>query len=150
LGEIGFPTTEQEEWRFTNMAPLRQWPLHAAEPAARRIGRADIEPFLLARDGYCLVFVDGQFRQDLSTLPGQGAPCGGQLAGAMGMAMGANWRITWPATPIRREFFHRLNTAGFQDGAFVSVPANAVVEQPVQLLYLAASERPGRPCMRAI
>ena len=30
LGEIGFPTTEQEEWRFTNMAPLRQWPLHAA------------------------------------------------------------------------------------------------------------------------
>ena len=25
LGEIGFPTTEQEEWRFTNMAPLRGW-----------------------------------------------------------------------------------------------------------------------------
>jgi Fe-S cluster assembly protein SufD len=142
--ELGFPTTAHEEWRFTNMAPLRQWPLHAAEPAARRITRADIESFLLARDGCCLVFVDGQFRTDLSTLPGHHAPL---RAGSL--------RSEWESD--RRElekylarqahcdtnFFTALNTAYFQDGAFVSVPANAVVEQPVQLLYLAASERPG-------
>ena len=72
--EIGFPTTEHEEWRFTNIAPLRQWPLHAAEPAARRVVRADIEPFLLARDGYCLVFVDGRCRPEFSSLPGHNAP----------------------------------------------------------------------------
>jgi Fe-S cluster assembly protein SufD len=40
-------------------------------------------------------------------------------------------------------FFAALNTVSFQDGAFVSAPANAVIEQPVQLLYLAASDQPG-------
>jgi Fe-S cluster assembly protein SufD len=144
LGEIGFPTTEQEEWRFTNMAPLRQWPLHAAEPAARRVGPADIEPFLLARDGYCLVFVDGRFRPDLSLLAAPGAP-----------VQTGSLRTQWEADGRELEkhlarhancdtnFFTALNTACFEDGAFVSVAPNAVVEQPVQLLYLAASERPG-------
>jgi Fe-S cluster assembly protein SufD len=144
LGDIGFPTTEHEEWRFTNVAPLRQWPLHAATPAARRIGPADIEPFRLAGDGYCLVFVDGLFREDLSTLPASGAPL---RAGSL--------RAHWDGEGQDLEdhlahhdhcdenFFTALNTASFQDGAFVSAPANAIVEQPVQLLYLATSEQPG-------
>jgi Fe-S cluster assembly protein SufD len=144
LDEIGFPTTEQEEWRFTNLAPLRQWPLHAAEPGPPQVGPADIAPFRLAGDGYCLVFVDGRFRPELSTLPGRGAAL---RAGSL--------RAQWDADGRELEqhlarhaacdanFFTALNTASFEDGAFVSVPAEAVVEQPVQLLYLAASERPG-------
>ena len=144
LGEIGFPTTEQEEWRSTNVAPLRQWPLHAAEPGARQVGPAEIEPFRLAGDGYCLVFVDGRFRADLSTPPGRDA---GFQAGSL--------RAQWEgdARELQQHlarhaggdanFFTALNTASFEDGAFVSVPAEAVVVQPVQLLYLAASERPG-------
>jgi Fe-S cluster assembly protein SufD len=143
-GEIGFPTKEQEEWRFTNMAPLRKWPLHIAEPAARKIGPADIEPFRLAREGWCLVFVDGRFRPELSALPCHDAPL---RAGSL--------RAQWEGDAREVEkhlgrhahcdtnFFTALNTAGFQDGAFVSVPANSAIEQPVQLLYLAASERPG-------
>jgi len=142
--EIGFPSKEHEEWRFTNVAPLRQWPLHAAQPPAHRIVRADIEPFLLARDGYCLVFVDGTFRPELSALPGNNAPL--QVG-----SLRAQWEGDGRELEqyLAREahcdtnFFAALNTACFQDGAYVSVPANAVVEQPVQLLYLAASERPG-------
>jgi Fe-S cluster assembly protein SufD len=144
LGEIGFPTTGHEEWRFTNVAPLRQWPLHSATPTARRIGPADIEPFRLAGEGYCLVFVDGRFRQELSALPGPGASL---RAGSL--------RAQWDSDGRDLEnhlarhdhcdenFFMALNTACFQDGAFVSAAANAIIEQPVQLLYLAASERPG-------
>jgi Fe-S cluster assembly protein SufD len=142
--EIGFPTTEQEEWRFTNVAPLRQWPLHVAQPAARRIGPADIEPFLLARDGYCLVFVDGRFRPELSNLPGQGGPLrvGSLRAQWEGDGCDLENHLARHAQ-YDTNFFTALNTASFEDGAFVSVPAKAVVEQPVQLLYLAASEQSG-------
>jgi len=143
LGEIGFPTTALEEWRFTNVAPLQQWALHAASPAARRIGRADIEPFLLARDGYCLVFVDGQFRQDLSNLPSQGASL---KAGSLHSYWNAEGRELennlGRHAHFDENYFTALNTAGFQDGAFVAAVANAIVEQPIQLLYVAASERP--------
>jgi Fe-S cluster assembly protein SufD len=144
LGEIGFPTTDHEEWRFTNVAALQKWPLHVATPAARRIGPADIAPFLLATDGYCLVFVDGRYREDLSTLPGQGAPL---RAGSLGTFWDGDGRDLENNLACHdhcdENFFAALNTASFQDGAFVSAPANAVIEKPVQLLYLAASERPG-------
>jgi Fe-S cluster assembly protein SufD len=141
--EIGFPSTEHEEWRFTNVAPLQKWALHNAAPAARRIGLADIEPFLLARDGYCLVFVDGQFRQELSALPGQGA---GLQAGSLRKYLegdGRELEINLARhAHFDNDYFTALNTACFRDGAFVSAAANAIVEQPVQLLYLAVSERP--------
>jgi Fe-S cluster assembly protein SufD len=144
LGEIGFPTTEQEEWRFTNVAPLLQWPLHAAEPGARSISAADIKPFRLADDGYCLVFVDGRFRVELSNLPGQGAAlhAGNLRAQWDGDARELQQHLARYADE-KANFFTALNTASFEDGAIVVVPAKAVVEQPVQLLYLAASERPG-------
>jgi len=144
LEEIGFPTTEQEEWRFTNMAPLRQWPLHAAAPGAHKVGPEDIEPFRLAGDGYCLVFVDGQFRQELSALPSPGAPlrAGGLRAHWDGDGRELENHLARHAQGDAN-YFTALNTACFQDGAFVLAPANAVIEQPVQLLYLAAGERPG-------
>jgi Fe-S cluster assembly protein SufD len=90
------------------------------------------------------VFIDGRFRADLSMLPGRGAPL---RAGSL--------RAQWDDDGSELEqhlarhavgdanFFTALNTASFEDGAFVSVPAGVAVEQPVQLLYLAASERPG-------
>ncbi len=144
LGEIGFPTTAQEEWRFTNVAPLLQWPLHVPENGACRVGPADIEAFRLAGDGYCVVFVDGRFRPELSTLPGRGA-----------LLQAGSLRAQWEGDGRELEkhlarhasggaqFFTALNTVCFEDGAYVLVPADAVVEQPVQLLYLAVSDRPG-------
>jgi Fe-S cluster assembly protein SufD len=144
LGKIGFPTTEQEEWRFTNVAPLRQWPLHAAQPGGRQLSRADIKPFRLAGEGFCLVFVDGRFRPELSNVPAHGE-----------LAQAGSLRALWDDhehelerhlarhANCEADFFTALNTACFQDGAYVSVPANADVKQPVQLLYLAASGQPG-------
>ncbi|HEY3863580.1 MAG TPA: Fe-S cluster assembly protein SufD [Verrucomicrobiae bacterium] len=144
MEQNGFPTTDHEEWRFTNVASLRQLPLHAAESAARAIGLEEIKPFLLAPDGYCLVFVDGRFREDLSNLPGDGAAL-----------RAGNFQSQWENGARELEehlgrhartdatFFAALNTASFHDGAYVIVPARTEIEQPVQLLYLAASERPG-------
>jgi Fe-S cluster assembly protein SufD len=144
LGEIGFPTTEHEEWRFTNVAPLRQWPLHAAQPGEREIGPADIKPFRLAGDGVCLVFVDGRFHPELSILPDKGAAL---RAGSLRAQWDRDGRDLEQHlarhTAGDANFFTALNTASFEDGAFVSVAAGAVVEQPVQILYLAASEQPG-------
>jgi Fe-S cluster assembly protein SufD len=143
LGEIGFPTLRQEEWRFTNMAPLLRWPLHAAQPGERRIGPADVEPFRLAVKGHCLVFVDGFFRGDLSVLPGKGALQAGGLRALLeadGRELEAH--LARHAS-FETNYFTALNTAFFQDGAYISVPAGATIEEPVQLLYLAASERPG-------
>jgi Fe-S cluster assembly protein SufD len=142
--QLGFPNTRQEEWRFTNMAPLLQLPLHAAAANGRGLSARDIAPFRLFADGPCLVFVDGMFRKDLSALPGNG---GALKIGGLRDQLAANPREL--ETDLARHaacdgnFFTALNTAFFQDGAFIYVPADATAEEPVQLLFLASSGRPG-------
>jgi Fe-S cluster assembly protein SufD len=139
--KIGFPTTSHEEWRFTNVAPLRQWALQTVGRVTRRLSPADIEPFRLS--GSCLVFVDGRFSQELSALPDSGVSL---RAGSLrafcegdGRELGNNLARH---AHCDENFFAALNTACFQDGAFVSAAANAIVEEPIQLLYLAVSEQP--------
>ena len=70
-GQIGFPTTRQEEWKFTNMAPVLQLPLHPAEKISARITRRDIARFTFGLDAHRLVFVDGHFCANLCSLPGR-------------------------------------------------------------------------------
>src|SRR5208283_21656 len=70
--ELGFPTDKDEEWRFTSIAPLLRLPLHPAKPPARRVAAAEIGPFTFGMEGCRLVFVDGWFCAELSSLPAPG------------------------------------------------------------------------------
>jgi Fe-S cluster assembly protein SufD len=144
LDKLGFPTTRQEEWRFTNMSPLLQIPLHPAAPNGRPVTARDVAPFRLETEGHCLVFVDGCFREDLSSRParGEGTQAGGLRAHLAANPAGLEKDLARHAA-YGENFFTALNTAFFQDGAFISVPAGATVEHPVQVLYLTAAERPG-------
>ena len=48
-----------------------------------------------------------------------------------------------PRTPFQTHAFVALNTAALEDGAFISLPRNAVVEEPIHLLFVAtATEHP--------
>ena len=51
---LGFPTTREEEWHYTSLAPLAALPFTLAEPA--RVARADLEelasPLFTMRPSY--------------------------------------------------------------------------------------------------
>ncbi|MGO8699832.1 MAG: Fe-S cluster assembly protein SufD [Limisphaerales bacterium] len=144
LETLGFPTTRHEEWRFTNISPLLQLPLHPAAANGRQLAAGDLAPFRLEADGPCLVFVDGWYREDLSRAPKQkgGLQLASLRAGLAGNASELEAHLGRHAG-YTESFFTALNTAFFQDGAFVSVPAGLTVEQPVQLLYVSAASPPG-------
>src|SRR5262249_60294221 len=61
FAELGFPTSRNEDWKFTNVAPLAQTPFRLA-------GRdgADVEA---PREGVRAVFVNGQYAPSLSSAP---------------------------------------------------------------------------------
>ncbi len=76
FGRLGFPTTRDEEWRFTNVSPIADTAFAPAPPSA--VGRAEIERFLIPGvEGPVLVFVDGRYAAGLSTAPRcrQASPC---------------------------------------------------------------------------
>jgi Fe-S cluster assembly protein SufD len=134
---LGFPTLRQEDWRFTNVAPVARGTFVRPEsdPEAADPARLAVLEFPEAAR---LVFVDGRFSAKLSHV--DELPAGivvASLADALARTPDAvlPWlgRLGETSNP-----FVALNTAFLQGGAFVLVPRGAVVEKPVHLLFLSS------------
>jgi Fe-S cluster assembly protein SufD len=136
--ELGFPTTRQEEWRFTNILPITKIQF---QPILRNelhgVTKSDLQPYALDH-ALRLVFVDGMFSQELSDSSSHPA---GLIAGSLAETLKKH-----PDT-IQSYFnylvmgeenaFTTLNTAFLWDGAYISVPQGVILENPIQLLFVA-------------
>ena len=50
--EVGFPTTHDEDWRFTNVSAIAQTPFRLARNGRVRLSQQELEPYRVA--GRCL------------------------------------------------------------------------------------------------
>jgi Fe-S cluster assembly protein SufD len=100
----GFPTTREEEWRFTNVAP---------------IAKAQFPPVAPSVNGHSL-------RTALERHPGPIEEYLGHYATC-------------------ENPFVALNTANFEDGAFLYIPANTVVEEPLWIDFTAVPDQTTHP-----
>ncbi|HZE25476.1 MAG TPA: hypothetical protein VE054_15885, partial [Blattabacteriaceae bacterium] len=64
FSETGFPTTHEEDWRFTNVSAVANTPFELAGPDT--VSREQLAPFGSSEFACCLVFVNGLFSQELS------------------------------------------------------------------------------------
>src|SRR5881394_3396227 len=86
FAELGFPTLKDEDWRFTNVAPITKLPFRPVlDPQEHRLRRADVAKLDFSGiNATRLVFVDGHFAEDLSTqLPLPKGAQVGSLAAAL-------------------------------------------------------------------
>jgi Fe-S cluster assembly protein SufD len=138
---LGFPTTHDEEWKYTNVAPIARMPF---QPAPRTVPRTAAEALAAATipDLACaqLVFINGYYapeRSAVQTLP-QGVEVGD-------LAHRLSSRPSWLEAHLTRyasvaeAAFVALNTAFMQDGACVYVPRGLVVEVPIHLVFISQS-----------
>lgn len=140
LDELGLPGKKDEEWRFTNITPIKETEFALADAPATEPERwqADVEGFLLdGLDCHLLVFLDGVYTPALST-PGD-LPAGVELQSLAAAVEGAGdavqpalGRLANGATNP----FTVLNTAFADDGALVRIAAGATPAKPLHLLYL--------------
>jgi Fe-S cluster assembly protein SufD len=139
FAEVGFPTLRDEEWRFTNVAPLTRI---AFQPAPYRLDGLTAEKVRQLTfgvgEGRRLVFVNGHFSRELSGL--QRLPKG-VVAASLADILDTHpeWVEPYLAHHARYDQnpFTALNTAFLLDGAFVSIPKGVVVAEPIQLVFLA-------------
>lgn len=141
--ELGLPTRRDEVFRYV---PLRSLYNHSFSPAtAANVLPADIEAHVLPECANALiVFVNGYFQPSLSRLGGLPSkivilPIDEALRSFSGFFMN-NW-----VKSLREEAdpFAALNAAMHPKGAFLYVPPKIVVEKPIQILHIMASESPG-------
>jgi len=143
FANTGFPTSRDEEWRFTPVSPIARAQFRPAGPAS--LSRAALQPFLFGHPEWPqLVFVNGEFAADLSVLPSlaDGVRLG-NLATALAIDSGLVERhLTRHAGPEATPFA-ALNTAFIRDGAFVYVPADTAVDRPIHLLFVTSPNAGG-------
>jgi Fe-S cluster assembly protein SufD len=143
FSELGFPTLRDEDWRFTNVAPIARLPFRPVlEPGDETVSVKDFNFATL--ECTRLVFVDGHFAPKLSTLLPQAKGVRvTNLASALANDGAILERHLGRHARTERNAFAALNTAFFADGAFIYVPAGQAVSQPVHLLFVSTTEEDG-------
>ena len=140
----GFPTTHDEDWRFTSLAALTRTSFRQAAKGDAAVSASELEAYRVADETCQLVFVNGHFAPELSrvqNLPRGLEVCGLAQAlsgGAAGQAPEGIEQHLGRYADVRRDVFAALNTALWVDGAYIHVSRGAVIEHPVHLLYVSA------------
>jgi len=121
--ELGFPTTRDEDWRFTNIAPIAELEFSGTQAD----DTATLEDCVFeSLEGPCLVFVNGHFSNKLSNV--------GTLPEGIEVNNVAN--TDSPEPKMTNDAFDALNAASFIDGAFIRVADEVTFETPIRVYYL--------------
>ena len=141
----GFPTSRDEEWRFTPIAPIARGAWRHATGSSHDLTRQDLAPFIFGHPEWTtLVFVDGAYSEALSstTSIGQGVRVG-SLSGALKADTPLLERHLARHAPIDASPFTALSTAFIRDGSFVYVPRNVDLVRPVHLVFVTTPQAAG-------
>ncbi len=145
FAETGFPTLKDEDWRFTNVAPIAKLPfnpiLETREPEERgEILRACA---LNELRGTRLVFIDGHYAPALSTPTALGGLRVLSLMAALEECPETLEKHLGQHLLAGQNAFAALNAAFFTDGAFIHVPAGRKLDEPVYLLHIGTTAETG-------
>jgi Fe-S cluster assembly protein SufD len=136
---VGYPTTRMEEWKYTNVAPVARTQFRPGEYRLDDSIIATIEKLKAGVDAISLVFVNGKHCRQFSNLE--------SLPGSLKVHSFSE-ALERDGDRIQRHLtrsfddmpaFVAFNTASFEDGAFIEVPAGLVLDRPVHLIFISAS-----------
>src|SRR5262249_37343347 len=124
FAEMGFPSLQDEDWRSTNIAPIAKLPFKPVFEARNGVSAETISKFVFgAAAGRRLVFVNGCYAADLSSPgPQETGLAVGSLAEALKNDSGLIESHLGRYATGEDNPFTALNTAYFQDGAFIHLP----------------------------
>ncbi|MGI8469101.1 MAG: Fe-S cluster assembly protein SufD [Pyrinomonadaceae bacterium] len=135
--ENGFPTIENEEWKYTNVAPIGRENFHVGESA--NFTSETVVPFVFDESKESiLVFTNGNFDKNLSNLNAikdagilsfSEALKNEKRAGILRAKLGS-------LVNSEKNAFTALNTAFIDEGVFIHLPKGVKIDAPVQLLFL--------------
>lgn len=137
----GYPTTHNEEWKYTNVAPLTKIRFQPGEYKLDSSSIAAAAKLTAPIEGASIVFINGHYCAELSNFedlpPNVKA---GSLREALEQGESELTKYFGRATAGAGPIFTDLNTASFHDGAFISVPDGVVLETPIHLVFLSVAD----------
>ncbi len=133
----GFPKRKDEEWKYTNVAPLVKvdYTLNAEEATVNAETINGL--FVNNLESNKVVFVNGKFNTALSSIASEEVtikPLSEVLVDASYQEVVEQF---YGKIALKNEAFVALNNAYATEGIFVQVAKNKIVETPIEVLYIA-------------
>lgn len=140
--EIDFPTTKNEEWRFTDVSPITKQNFIPANLISKiKIDKSKVEKLIFTGfDFHLLVFVNGIFEPSLSEIKDLPKNV---FVGSLKKFQAENEDLFYKhfnKIVSNDTAFNFLNSSFSVDGFAVYVPKNIVLEKPIQVLFINGSE----------
>src|SRR5688572_27403560 len=121
FSDLGFPTTDHEEWRFTNVTPIARTPWSLAE-SPRKVSEKELSS------------------KDLT-----GGPQSLRIQNVHDAVRSASPLVAQSLARYARydeNSFVALNTAFVRDGAVIMAPSRFVQKEPVYVIYVTTGTKP--------
>lgn len=137
--QINFPTTDVEDWKYTNVAPIAKGGfVPVAQASTSELSAGVLAEFIAPEASSRLVFVNGVYRAEFSSI--ENLPAGVMVASLQEALTGEHEfdirsHLARP-TETAIDGFSALNAAFLGSGALIYLPRGAQVAAPVQLLFL--------------
>jgi Fe-S cluster assembly protein SufD len=136
---LGFPTTSQEQWRFTSVAPIAERSFTLADDRVATVDQQLVAS--LCGSPAVVVAVNGRFAPQLSSL--KGLPAGVQVLG-LEETLRTDPAFVEPylgkLTLTQSNAFTSLNAAFLRDGIMIVVAPDVVFEAPIEVVFASVAE----------
>ncbi|WP_166804400.1 Fe-S cluster assembly protein SufD [Cryobacterium algoritolerans] len=146
VGKNGFPSRKDEDWKYTALDEILAVPFVAAGAGPGRRATLDlINKAAIDLGGPRLVFVNGHFSPEFSRLTG--LPSGAVVTTLAAVLATSPDRLKpfLGHTPGEHHAFAAFNDVFAEDGAFIHLTNDTIVDDPIQLVFF--SETEGVPLM---
>jgi Fe-S cluster assembly protein SufD len=140
--QLGFPTVHDEDWKYTNLAPLAKQSFVPATRPERASFDASHFAYPETTSAH-LVVVNGFLSEELSDKTALDSVVAIDLLAAVA---DARYNKVARAYLARNAGYHNnglaaLNTAFLQSGLFLLIPKNVKVEKPIQVTFLTDADQ---------
>jgi Fe-S cluster assembly protein SufD len=141
--ENGFPTPRNEEWKYTNVAPIAK---EEFSFEAGAVGSETIKNFIYSESAEnTIVFIDGKVDKGSSAVDKalraftiNEALLNTELVKVIETTFGK-------AVDFEKNGFTALNAAFLEEGVFLQIPADTGIETPIHLLFISTGGKVNFP-----
>jgi len=129
LNETAFPTTKTEAWKYTRTTRISNGTFQLVKPEINSVS----DYLIKGLHGNVLVFVNGFYQAELSIIK----DTKGLLVSPL-TKTSQEWINAYSNQQVQLEgeVFNALNTAFTTDGVSIEIAKNAIIEEPIQLIYV--------------
>ncbi|HLV69888.1 MAG TPA: hypothetical protein VKY34_04215, partial [Xanthomarina sp.] len=131
----GFPSKKEEAWKYTSLNSILKYDYSVFPKHEKNIEYNDVKKYFIHEiDSYKIVFIDGKYSSHLSQTTHDGIDvC--LMSAALNKPKYKIIIDSYFNKIAAKDSITSLNTAFSQEGAYIHIPKNKLVEKPIQILH---------------